>query len=152
MLSIKRDMKKRRLLKIVIWTTSILAIFIAVLVIHIYLATQKTDYPNKTLQLSRIDFKQPLNAAESAKIQAFVQQQPGVNHTMLNTDTGILIYTYANDQQTSLNVYNKLMGSGDYKAERFIARASDAASGCPIMTDKNSFNGKLVSYVSRLFN
>src|SRR4051812_34553632 len=111
-------MKKQKFLKIALWTTSIVATLTAVLIIHIYLVTRTADYPNKTLQLSRIDFKQPVSGAEVQKIQAFVQRLPGVNNAMFNSDTGILIYTYANDQQTSLNVYNQLISAGHYKAER----------------------------------
>lgn len=145
-------MKKQKLLKIAMWTTSIFAVLTIVLITHIYLVTRKIDYPNKTLQLSRIDFKQPVNAAEAGTIKAFVQHQPGVNHAMFNPDTGILIYTYANDKQTSLNVYNQLMSSGNYKAERFIVPESAAANGCPVMGDKDSFNGKLTACISKLFN
>jgi hypothetical protein len=145
-------MKKKRLLKIAIWMTSSCVVLIGVLLIHIYMVTRPIDYgANATIQMSRIDFKQPVAATEVIKIQAFVKQLPGVKNAVFNTDSGILIYTYQNEQQNSLNVYTKLMNYRNYKAERFVVTASQASNGCPVMNDKNSFNGKLTAYISHLF-
>jgi len=146
-------MKKRKVTKIAIWTVSVFLVLTGILFVHIYLVTRNKDFgSNKNIQMSRIDFKQSVSTEEANKIQAFVKNMPGITGTLFNTDNGVLIYTYKNDQQNSLDVYTKLMKHGHYKAERFVVPASEASNGCPVMNDKDSFNGKLTAYIAHLFN
>ncbi|MGC4021511.1 MAG: hypothetical protein QM734_06010 [Cyclobacteriaceae bacterium] len=49
----------------------------------------------------------------------------GVESTHFNVPDGILVYTYVIGKQTSENVFNQLMSSGNYKAKRYIVNAAD---------------------------
>jgi hypothetical protein len=101
-------------------------------------------------QLSRIDFKQPIDSLEAIKIKQFVAHLDGIESTYFNVPDHILIFTYVVGKQTSDNVYNQLVNYGHYKAERYMVGATTAKKGCPVMDD-NSVSYKLTSYVSQLF-
>ncbi len=133
-----------------IWSGSVFILLCAVLVVHIYLVTKSHKSKGDTRQLSRIDFKQPVDATEASKIRSFVKHLNGVQSTFFNVDNGILVYTYLRDKQTSENVYNQLIKFGNYKAERFKVDES-APTGCPII-DKKSFTYTVSSYIQKLFN
>lgn len=142
-------MKKRLLLKIALWTGATVLVLFTVLVIHIYQVTHKPKTDARERQLSRIDF-QELKAEDAGKIQAFVANLDGVEDTHFNTEAGILIYTYTTGKQTSSEVYDQLMKSGNYKATKYTVDNSAAQTGCPAMGDDHSLRAKLVTFIANL--
>jgi hypothetical protein len=133
--------------KFVLWFSSIVIVLFAVLVFHIYIVTRSKNHGEKQRQLSRIDFKQAIDSAESVRIKRFVAHLEGVSATYFNMKDHILVYTYVVGKQTSEDVFNKLVDFGHYKAERYIVDAATAKTGCPMM-DNDSFSGKLAAYAS----
>lgn len=144
-------MKKGKFLKLFIWSGSSLLVLSAILVIHIYLVTRVgKNQDERVRQLSRIDFKQNIDAQEANKIRSFVNGLSGVENSYFNLDNDILVYSYLVGKQNSFNVYNKLVAFGNYKAVRYVVNETNAKSGCPIGTDKTSISYKLSAYISKL--
>jgi hypothetical protein len=132
------------------WSGSIIAVLLLALVIHIAMVTPKAN--KYTYQLSRIDFKQQVDEAGAAKIRAFVAGLPGVKSTYFNPESNTLVYTYLISAQNSANVYDRLMESGHYKAERYIVDNSSIQNGCPINADNSTVTGRMMAFASGLFN
>lgn len=122
-----------------------------ILVVHI--ATAKPiAYDNATLQISRIDFKEPIDSAKAKEIHRNLKSIPGVKNDRLNTETGVLVYFHDNRIVDSKTVYQQLMTKGSYKAERYVISQELAAKKvCPVM-NTNSFSYKFSRGIQRIFN
>lgn len=144
-------MNKQRYFKVIKLVFSCFAIIIAVSLIHIYQVTRNNSVKNNR-QLSRIDFKQAIDSVEACKIRSFVAHLPGVETTFFNVKSSSLVYTYALEKQTSINVFNELVHYGHYKAERYIADGATVKTGCPIMQGEHSFSNYIFGYFYKIFN
>jgi len=132
----------------VLGTITLLSI---VLVVHI--ATAKpVQIDNATLQISRIDFKEPIDSLKAKEIHRNLKSIPGVKNDRLNKETGVLVYFHDNRINNSESVYNLLMTKGNYKAERFtISNETASKKVCPVM-NTNSFSYKFSRGIQRIFN
>lgn len=132
----------------VLGTITLLSI---VLVVHI--ATAKpVQIDNATLQISRIDFKEPIDSLKAKEIHRNLKSIPGVKNDRLNKETGVLVYFHDNRINNSESVYNLLMTKGNYKAERFtISNETASKNVCPVM-NTNSFSYKFSRGIQRIFN
>ena len=73
---------------------SILGLFLilsAVLVVHIVNA-KPLIIDNASLQISRIDFKEPIDSLKAKEIHRNLKSIPGVKSDRLNAQTGVLVY------------------------------------------------------------
>jgi cell division protein FtsX len=145
-------MEKRKIKKIAIWSASIFIVLFVVLIIHILMVTKPVVYDNADLQLSRIDFKQDIDSLEANKIKHFVMTLPGIENVAFNDKDEILIYGYRLGQQSSDNVYKKLIEFGNYKAEKYVVSAEQLNTGCPIGKDRSSLSYRFSSYIYKCFN
>ena len=132
------------------WFVGSLVLCTFILVAHIYSATHKSGRENISKQLSRIDFLTKPDSSEAYKIQALVRKLDGVESTYFNIKDGILVYTFSLEKQTSENVFSQVLASGNYNAKRFIVDAATAKTGCPVIDKPDSFQGRLVHFISRL--
>lgn len=140
--------------KVIIATGSLLGIVLllfVVLVIHI--ATAKpVVYDNATIQISRIDFKEPLDSAKGKEIHRNLKSILGVKTDRLNLEKGVLVYFHDNRIADSKKIYDELMAKGHYKAERFVISNEMASKKvCPVMND-DSFSYKFSRGIQRIFN
>lgn len=145
---------KRKILKFTTWSLGVLLILFIALGIHLYFVTGHFyQAKGPQLQMSRIDFNQPVDSVEGAKIQSFVNHIDGVQKSYFNLEDDILVYAFYNDRQTSQNVFNELMASGDYNAEKYVVSEDDKKTGCPAMSG-GSVTGLLLVYKNlfSLFN
>ena len=110
----------------------VLLLFI-VLVVHI--ATAKPAvYDNANLQISRIDFKQPLDSAMVKDIHRNLKSIDGVKNDHFNAANGVVVYFHDNRVTDSKKVFEQLMAKGNYKAERFTIPENIASKQlCPVM-------------------
>lgn len=145
-------MKKKLIIRSTIALAATVCILTSVLGIHVYQVTHKPKPTEPIVQLSRIDFLQPIDSAEALRLRYKVAAMKGIQSTYFNHSANILVYTYLVDQQSSLAVYETLMQSGTYKAKRYIVNQSDLANGCPIAGNNPSISGKATAYLSSLFN
>ncbi|MET0760161.1 MAG: hypothetical protein ABWZ56_07055 [Flavobacterium sp.] len=127
----------------------VLLLFI-VLVVHI--ATAKpVVYDNATIQVSRIDFKEPLDSMKVKEIHRNLKSIPGVKNDKFNIEKRVLVYFHDNRIANSESVFNQLMVKGNYKAERFILPEGIASDKvCPVM-NTDSFSYKFSRGIQRIF-
>lgn len=128
----------------------VLLLFI-VLVVHI--ATIKpTVYDNATMQISRIDFNEPIDSLMALKITTDMKSIAGVKNPLVVAKNKVVVYYHDMNVANSEQVYNQFMAKGNYKAKRFLVSAELASKEvCPVM-DKNSFKYKFSRGVQRIFN
>lgn len=140
--------------KVKIAVGSILGIFLLlfiVLVVHI--ATVKpTVYDNATMQISKIDFQDPIDSLMAAKITADMRGIEGVKNPLVVADKKTVVYFHDMNIANSEQVYNELMKKGTYNAKRFVVSKELASKEvCPVM-DENSFSFKFSRGIQRIFN
>lgn len=145
-------MKIHRSIKIA--AGSIVAIFLilfTVLVVHIVTA-KPIVYDNATLQISRIDFKEPIDSLKAKEIHRNMKSIAGVKNPKLFPEKNVLVYYHDSKVVNSEQVFNQLMAKGNYKAERLVIPVNIASKQvCPVM-DESSFKYKFSRGVKRIFN
>ena len=145
-------MKTKKILKIAFG--SILGIFLilsTVLVVHIANA-KPLVVDNASLQISRIDFKEPIDSLKAKEIHRNLKSIPGVKTDRINLETGVLVYFHDMKVANSEYVYNKLVALGNYNAERYVLPQELAnKTACPVMSE-DSFSYKFSRGIQRIFN
>jgi len=127
--------------------------FLLFLILVVHIATAKPlEVDNASLQISRIDFKEPIDSLKAKEIHRNLKSIPGVKTDRLNKETGVLVYFHDIKVADSKTIYNKLMAMGDYKAERFVLpKELENKKACPVMTE-DSFSYKFSRGIQRIFN
>lgn len=147
-------MRKKIIVRILAGVTGLTLVLFAVLCVHLYGIAKKRDSEKGGLtQLSRIDFKEPIDSSDALKVKNFVGSMPEVKGTYFNIPAGLLVYGYTPGSLKTEEVYNKVMNYTDhkYKAERFIVSAAQMKQGCPAGMD-NSFSMGLANLLFKIFN
>ena len=122
-----------------------------VLVFHI--ATAKpVAYDNATMQISRIDFQEPLDSMKMKTIHHQLKSIPGFINDSYNLETGVLVYFHDNRIADSKKIFEELMSKGNYKATRYIVPKELASNKvCPVMNE-GSISYAFTKQVKRIFN
>lgn len=145
-------MKINKNVKIIVG--SILGIFVLLfLVLVVHIATAKPlVIDNASLQISRIDFKEPIDSLKAKEIHRNLKKIPGVKTDRLNRETGVLVYFHDIKIANSEEIYNQLIALGNYKAERYeLPKGLENKTACPVMTE-DSFSYKFSRGIQRIFN
>lgn len=140
--------------KLKITLLSFLGVFLllfVVLVVHI--ATAKPlVIDNATLQISRIDFKEPIDSLKAKEIHRNMKSIAGVKNPKFYPEKNVLVYYHDMKIANSEQVFNQLMAKGNYKAERLIIPVNLASKKvCPVLND-DSFSAKFSRGIQRIFN
>lgn len=145
-------MKINRKVKIILGSIAgtILLLFI-VLVVHI--ATAKPiEVDNATMQISRIDFKEPIDSLTSKEIHRNLKSIDGVKNIKIVSEKGVVVYFHDNRIVNAEQVFNQLSTKGNYLAERFVISDELASKKvCPAM-NTDSFSYKFSRGIQRIFN
>ena len=150
----KKSQKMKINKKVKIIVGSILGIFVLLfLVLVVHIATAKPlVIDNASLQISRIDFKEPIDSLKAKEIHRNLKKIPGVKTDRLNIETGVLVYFHDIKIANSEEISNQLVALGDYKAERYILpKGLENKTACPVMTE-DSFSYKFSRGIQRIFN
>lgn len=145
-------MTTRKKIKIAFF--SFLAVFMVLsLVLIIHIATAKpVEYDNATLQISRIDFKEPIDSVLAKQINRDLKSIPGVKNPSVFPEKKVVVYYHDMKIANSEQVFNQLMAKGSYNAQRYIVPANIASNKvCPVM-DEDSFSFKFSRGIQRIFN
>lgn len=140
--------------KLKIAAGSIMGIFLVlVIVLVVHIATAKpVVIDNATLQISRIDFKEPIDSLMAKQINRDMKSIAGVKNPSVFPEKQVVVYFHDMKIANSEKVFNELMAKGNYKAERLIIPASIAANKvCPVMNE-DSFSFKFSRGIQRIFN
>ncbi len=130
---------------------SIFLILFTVLVVHIVTA-KPVQYDNATMQISRIDFKEPIDSLKAKEIHRNMKSIAGVKNPKVFPEKNVVVYYHDIKTVNSEQVFAQLMAKGNYKAERLVIPVDIASKGvCPVM-DESSFKYKFSRGIKRIFN
>lgn len=146
---------KIKILKWAAWISAGIVVLFIALGIHLYFVTDHF-YQSKgpQLQMGRVDFNEPIDSTEAIQIRGFVNNIDGVQKSYFNLKDNILVFVFYNDKQTSQNIYDRLMASGNYKADKYVVPEDAELSGCPVMSGEGATGGLLLLYknIFSIFN
>ena len=142
-------MKINKKLKMLLFSLSGLALLMfAVLVYHI--ATVR-PLDSATLQISRIDFDKPFDSLSTIAIKQKLHEIEGVKSEII-VKRNVVVYFHDNRVADSKKVYDKLMTTGHYNAQRFILPENLANKQvCPVMNE-DGISYKFTAFVQKIFN
>ncbi len=144
-------MKTNKTLKKAIFASvGIFVLLFAILVFHI-ITVKPAVVENSHIQVSRIDFKNDLDAAQIKQIKNDLRSLKGITSDSIIVKGNVVVYFHNNTITNSEKVFAQLMNRGSYEANRYILPAYLANKEvCPI--DRNSFSYKLSKKVNQYFN
>lgn len=114
-----------------------LVCLILILAVHIYLVTRPKAPDTHTRIMARMDMQQPLTNEEGEEVKTWLYAQRGVDHVLVNVQSGIAVFTYS----PLLANANDIISKCRFKATRFVPSVADMQKGCPAMAE--SFMGKI---------
>ena len=143
-------MKKK--IKIILGSAfGVTLLLFGVLVYHVAKA-KPIAYDNATMQISRIDFQEPLDSVKMKTIHRRLKSIPGFINDSYNLETGVLVYFHDNRIADSKKIFEELMSKGYYKATRYIVPKELASNKvCPVM-NQGSISYAFTKQVKRIFN
>lgn len=142
-------MKKKTWTRIAIAALSVFGLLVLVLAVHIYIVTHPKPMDAYTRAMARIDIRQPITQSDADKITAWLYEQKGVDHVLVNPKTEIAVFTFFPIQTTADRIVSDLKASLPYKAERYIPSAAAMKSGCPVASSSISY--KICSWLKNIF-
>lgn len=89
------------------------------------------------MQMSRIDFKEPIDASLSKKIKSCIAKTEGVKHVYFNEVDDIVVYSHDPKLQSSQQVFETVQSAFPVQMERYIVSSDMEQRSCPV-TGKNS--------------
>lgn len=137
--------------KIKIAALSILGFFLLLFAILVYHIATARPLENATIQVSRIDFDKPFDSLGIVDITQKLHGIPGVKSEVI-VKRNVVVYFHDNRVADSKKVYDELMKTGHYNAQRFVLPASFANKQvCPVMK-KDGISYKFSKFVQGIFN
>ena len=137
--------------KIKIALLSILGFFLLMFVILVYHIATARPIENATIQVSRIDFDKPFDSMSAIDIKQKLHDIPGVKSDII-IKQNVVVYFHDNKVADSKRIYDKLMTTGQYNAQRFILPEGLANKQvCPVIK-KDGISYKFTQFVQRIFN
>jgi hypothetical protein len=142
-------MKNKLAKKILLGTTSVVLFLAIVLSIHIYIVTRpKVDASTKVM--ARIDLKQDISQADANKIAAWMYQQKGIDHVLVNPQNDIVIFTFYPLKTTTSQVVSDFKSTFNYtKAARFMPSEDQLKGSCPVAS--TSITYKVYNFFKQTF-
>ncbi|HWK05970.1 MAG TPA: hypothetical protein VNS58_20155 [Puia sp.] len=141
-------MQKRKLKRIALTVLSVFLSLVLVLCAHIYIVTRPKAPDEKTRIMARIDIKQPITQEDAARITAWLYNQKGVDHVLVNPQSAIAVFTFAPVKNNANQIVIDFKASLPYKAERYLPTAAEMTGGCPAMA---SSGYKVISFIRNIF-
>lgn len=137
--------------KIRIIALSILGFFLLMFVILVYHIATAKPVENATIQVSRIDFDKPFDSIAALDIKEKLHRIPGVKSDII-IKRNVVVYFHDNQIADSKKVYDQLMTTGNYKAQRFLLPTNLANKQvCPVMK-KDGARYKFTKFVQGIFH
>lgn len=130
---------------------SLLGFFFLMFMILIYHIATARPVENATIQVSRIDFDKPFDSMATVDIKQKLHDIPGVKSEII-VKRNVVVYFHDNKVADSKKIYDELMKTGNYKAQRFIVPANLANNEvCPVMK-KDGMSYKFTKFIQGIFN
>lgn len=142
-------MKRKLITKILAYSGALLLLLTGVLAIHIYLVTRPKAPDANTRIMARIDIRKDINAAEAARVTAWLYEQPGVDRVLCNEAADIVVFTYSPLRTNADRVTDELGRKLQLPVERIKPSAAEMRSGCPVPNGSRGY--KLMAYLKQVF-
>jgi len=137
--------------KIRVIVLSILGFFLLMFVILVYHIATAKPVENATIQVSRIDFDKPFDSISALDIKEKLHRIPGVKSDII-IKRNVVVYFHDNQIADSKKIYDQLMTTGNYNAQRFLLPANLANKKvCPVMK-KDGARYKFTKFVQGIFH
>lgn len=142
---------KRKLKFIALGLIGTTLLLLIILVAHIATAKPIT-YDNATLQISRIDFQEPLDSLKIKEIHRNLKSIPGFVSDSYNLKNNVVVFFHDNKIADSQKIVDQLIKKGNYKATRYtLPKGMEAKKVCPVM-EEGSFSYHFSRGIQRIFN
>ena len=139
-------MKKWSWKRIALTVSAVFVFLVVVLMVHIYVVT-RPHIDASTRIMARLDIHQPIVRADADRITAWLYQQKGVDHVLVNPQSAIAIFSYAPVLNDANRIAQAFKASLPYsKAER-IMPPQGTTSGCPVAA--TSITYKVYTFMKR---
>ena len=142
-------MRKKVIKKFLIGTGSVLLLMILVLAVHIYMVTRPKAPDANTRIMARIDVRQDINQEDANKITAWLYQQKGIDHVLVNPQTDIVIFTFYPIKTNADQIVKDFNTSLPYKGQRYLPSAAEMTSGCPVASTSVTY--KVYNFFKHVF-
>jgi len=137
--------------KIKIALLSVLGFFLLMFVILVYHIANAKPIESATIQVSRIDFDKNFDSLTTVDITEKLHKIEGVKSEII-IKRNVVVYFHDNRVADSKKIYDELMKTGNYKAERFVLPPELANKEvCPVM-NKDGIQYKFSKFIQRIFN
>ena len=130
---------------------SVLGITLLLFIILVYHIATARPVENATIQVSRIDFDKAFDSTGVVDIKEKLHRIPGVKSEII-VKRNVVVYFHDNKIADSKKIYDELMATGHYNAQRFIIPEALANTQvCPVMR-RDGISYKFTKFVQRIFN
>lgn len=130
---------------------SILGLVLLMFGILIYHIANAGPVENATIQVSRIDFDKPFDSISTIDIKQKLHSIPGVKSDII-IKRNVVVYFHDNKVADSKRVYDELMTTGNYNAQRFVLPEGMVNKQvCPVIK-KDGISYKFTKLVQGIFN
>jgi hypothetical protein len=142
-------MQKRTWKKIALTATAVVGLGTVVLAVHIWWVMHpRIDATTRIM--ARIDIRQPVQQADADKITAWLYQQKGVEHVLVNPKAEIAIFTYAPVKNDGDVITQHFKQELPYpQATRIKATEGEMAMGCPVAGASLAY--KVYKFIDNIF-
>lgn len=145
----KPKMTTRKKIKIAL--LSILGFFLLMFAILVYHIATARPIENATIQVSRIDFDKTFDSIGIVDIKQKLHAIPGVKSEII-VKRNVVVYFHDNKIADSKKIYDELMTTGHYNAQRFVLPEGLANKQvCPVMK-RDGISYKFTKFVQGIFN
>ena len=142
-------MQKRTWKKIALTATAVVVFGTVVLAVHIWWV-MRPRIDATTRIMARIDIRQPIQKADADRITAWLYQQKGVDHVLVNPQTEIAIFTYAPVKNNGDVIAQEFRQDLPYPhATRNKPTESEMAMGCPVAGASLAY--KVYKFMNNIF-
>ncbi|MGZ3755005.1 MAG: hypothetical protein ACXVAY_20915 [Mucilaginibacter sp.] len=141
-------MKSKTIKKILLYTLATCLLVVVAIGVHIYYI-YKPKAPTATSRImARIDIKQKITQDDANKITAFLAHEKGIDHALVNPETGIVIFTFFPIKTSGDQIAKDFQSNFHYDAHRIIPSDDDLKNGCPVAGATYAY--KIYKFISKI--
>ncbi len=141
-------MQKRKWKRITLWTSTVFAGLVMILMVHIWWVT-RPRIDATTRVMARIDLHQKVDLSGAGKIKDWLYQQQGVKYVLVNPKAQIAVFSFAPIENDGNKIVRDFKAQAGYTAAaRYLPAVDPNSSGCPVAT--TSLTYKAFAFMKKL--
>ena len=102
------------------------------------------------MQLSRVDFQEPVDTTQAQKIKRFLKSLDGVGHVYFNHKDDIVVYGHHPAVRTSQETFREMQLRFPIEMQRYVVSPEMASGGCPVTGSRSVFM-QIGGFVYKIF-